>query len=166
MKPKHLCLALLLLATTGALSPARAEDLTTAKRTDIQRLLETTGALSLGRQMSAYVVRHYMDSLRQMRPDIPAAALDTIPPVVDEVIGANLPAFADKMVPLYHRYFTHAEIGQLLAFYQTDVGRKSIQVMPQLLQESMKMGQEWGQALGPEIQRRVKERLKKEGVEI
>jgi hypothetical protein len=166
MKPKHLCLILLLLAVTGASSLTRAEDLTTAKRADIQRLLETTGALSLGRQMSAYVVRHYTETLRQMRPDIPAAALDTIPPVVDEVIGANLPAFAEKMIPLYHRYFTHAEIGALLAFYQTEAGRKSIQVMPQLLQESMQMGQKWGEALGPEIQRRVKERLKKEGVEI
>lgn len=166
MNRKSLCLALLLFAVTGAATPTRAEDLTPAKRADIERLLETTGALNLGRQMSAYVVRHYLDTLRQARPDIPAAALDTIAPVVDEVIAANLPAFADQIVPLYHRYFTWAEIGALLAFYQTEVGRKSIQVMPQLLQESMQMGGKWGEALGPEIQRRVKERLKQEGVEI
>lgn len=38
--------------------------------------------------------------------------------------------------------------------------------MPLLLQESMYRGQQWGQALGPEVQRRVIERFKAEGVDL
>jgi hypothetical protein len=145
---------------------ASADDLTPAKRADIARMLETTGALNIGRQMSSYVVRQYTESLRKLRPDIPANALATLPPVVDQVIAENLPRFADMMIPIYHKHFTHGEIRQLLVFYESEVGRKSIQVLPSLVQESMTLGQQWGQSMGPEIERRVRERLAKEGVKI
>lgn len=162
-------LLLVLLLSVFAVTPAGvavAEDLTPAKRADIARMLETTGALNIGRQMSSYVVQQYTESLRKLRPDIPASALATLPPVVDEVIAENLPRFADMMIPVYHKHFTHSEIRELLAFYESDVGRKSIKVLPSLVQESMTLGQKWGESMGPEIERRVRERLGKEGVKI
>jgi len=70
------------------------------------------------------------------------------------------------ITPIYHRHFTHDEIKGLIAFYQTDLGSKTIRVMPALLQESMSAGQQWGQTLAPEIRRRVLERLKAEGVDL
>jgi hypothetical protein len=54
----------------------------------------------------------------------------------------------------------------MIRFYSTDLGKKTIRVMPALMQESMAAGQQWGQALGPQIEERVKARLKKEGVAI
>ena len=162
-------LLLVLLLSVFAVAPAGfavAEDLTPAKRADIARMLETTGALNIGRQMSSYVVQQYTESLRKLRPDIPASALATLPPVVDEVIAENLPRFADMMIPVYHKHFTHSEIRELLAFYESDVGRKSIKVLPSLVQESMTLGQKWGESMGPEIERRVRERPGKAGVKI
>jgi hypothetical protein len=38
--------------------------------------------------------------------------------------------------PLYERYFSEQELAQMLAFYRTPVGRKSIEVMPSLLAEA------------------------------
>ncbi len=164
---RTLLLALALCVFTVARpEAASAEDLTPAKRADIARMLETTGALNIGRQMSSYVVQQYTDSLRRLRPDIPANALATLPPVVDQVIAENLARFADMMIPVYHKHFTHDEIRQLLVFYESEVGRKSIKVLPSLVQESMTLGQKWGESMGPEIERRVRERLGKEGVKI
>ncbi len=41
--------------------------------------------------------------------------------------------------PLYDKYFTEADLRVLIDFYQTPTGRKTIEVMPQLFQESMQL---------------------------
>ncbi len=70
------------------------------------------------------------------------------------------------MVTIYHKHFTQREIKDLLVFYQTDLGKKTIRVMPALVREGMEMGQQWGQALGPVIEQKVTERFKKHGIQI
>lgn len=158
--------AAMLLGVAGSPAAAQAEELTPDKQARIERLLEMTGALSLGRQMSSMVVQQITDVLRTSRPDIPQRALAALPSIIDDLIGERLPALRDLLVPLYHRHFTAAEITSLIDFYGTEVGRKTIRVMPQLLQESMALGQKWGESLGPEIQRRVRARLDQEGVKL
>jgi len=55
---------------------------------------------------------------------------------------------------------------QLLTFYQTPLGRKTVEIMPLLSQESMQVGQAWGMGLGPIIGQRVSERLADAGITI
>ena len=92
--------------------------------------------------------------------------LDVLPEEVNAVIGANMPAFKQAIIPLYHKHFTDREIKERIRFYSTDVGQKAIRVLPLLVNESMQVGQRWGQALGPAIEQRIKARLKKEGYAI
>jgi hypothetical protein len=49
---------------------------------------------------------------------------------------------------IYAKYFTEAELADLVAFYDTPTGRKSISVMPDLMREGMQAGAE---LLGPKI---------------
>jgi hypothetical protein len=44
----------------------------------------------------------------------------------------------------------------LLDFYDSGIGRKSIRVMPEMTRESMRLGQEWGKALGEKIYEEMK----------
>jgi hypothetical protein len=39
-------------------------------------------------------------------------------------------------LPLYDKYFSEEELRQMVAFYRTPVGRKTIAVMPSLMQEA------------------------------
>lgn len=50
---------------------------------------------------------------------------------------------------VYAKYLTETELADLVAFYRTPTGQKSIQVMPQLMAETM---QRSGAILGPKIQ--------------
>jgi uncharacterized protein len=43
---------------------------------------------------------------------------------------------------LYDKHFTEAELKDLIAFYKTPTGKKSLSVMPQLLAESMQLSGE------------------------
>lgn len=69
--------------------------------------------------------------------------------------------------PLYDKYFTEEELRGLIKFYKSPTGRKTIKVMPHLIQESI---QRSGELLTPKIMRLIneiwqeeKERLFKEG---
>lgn len=159
----RLCLIVALLY--GLSMPvAGAEELTAEKRADIERLLEITGAAALGKQMASVATAQFALVLKQAHPDIPQRILDILPAEVEHVFTTHMGSFTDRMIRLYHKYYTGKEIKELLRFYSTDLGRKTIQVMPALLNESMQAGQEWGKSLGPVIQQRIAARLKQEGI--
>lgn len=49
----------------------------------------------------------------------------------------------DQQIALYARHFSHDDIKGLLAFYQSDVGKKAIEVMPTLSREGAAIGERW-----------------------
>jgi hypothetical protein len=156
----------LLILLIACSAPSSGDDLTPEKRADIERLLEMTGALAIGQQMSSAVVEQMIGFLRKARPDIPERVLEVLPAEVDAVISENVGAIKDLTIPLYHKYFTGEEIKGMIQFYSTPLGRKTVQTMPQLMNESFEVGQQWGKSLGPAIQARVQARLKKEGFDL
>jgi hypothetical protein len=58
----------------------------------------------------------------------------------------------EDMVKLYQAEFTEPELKELIAFYQTPVGKKTIQKMPQLLSKGAEIGQTRIQEHLPELQ--------------
>jgi len=61
--------------------------------------------------------------------------------------------------PLYDKYFNEQELRDLIAFYRTPTGEKTLKVMPLLLQESMEMS---GRLVGPKLNGLVTELLDEE----
>jgi hypothetical protein len=155
------------LAAFAGLAPlAAADELTPQKRADIERLLEMTGAAKVSRQMTAMSAQYMVQTLKQSHPQLSKQALDTLGGEVAAVFAEHLGTFIAAIVPVYHRYFTAEEIKGMIAFYSTDLGKKAISVMPGLMSESMAIAQQWGQSLDPVIGERVRERLKKEGIDL
>ena len=77
-------------------------------------------------------------ALAKAQKEIPAAAaafgdLLRDPKLMDELFA--------EMTPLYGRYFTAADIGQMSVFYKTPVGKKMLSVMPQIMNESVQISQ-------------------------
>jgi len=64
---------------------------------------------------------------------------------------------SQRMVPIYQRHFTAADISGLLKFYRSPLGRKVINEMPATMAEGMQLGQQWGreraQAMLAELQK-------------
>jgi hypothetical protein len=145
---------------------ARADELTPEKHADIEQLLVLTGALTLGKQMALTMTQQMSQAIKSARPDIPQSLIDALPQEIDAVISANLDSFKDASIPLYHRYYSGPEIKELLRFYASDIGKKTIAVMPQMMQESMAVGRAWGESLAPQIQARLRARFQKAGVSI
>lgn len=153
----------------SSLSFSMAEELTSEKKADIIKLLEVSGALEVGKQMSAAVIQQMTQLLKSTRPDIPDEMYDILKEEINLIIDEQMTAeggYFELANIIYHKYYTHEDIKGLLSFYKTELGEKLIKVQPQVMQESIQAGQMWGQALGPIIQERLIERFKKEGIDL
>ena len=58
--------------------------------------------------------------------------------------NATLVGLYDKMAGLYMEEFTQEEIKELIAFYNTDLGKKLADKQLDLMQKAMMFGQSWG----------------------
>lgn len=146
---------------------AMADELTAAKSSDIKRLMDVTGSANIAKQFASATSQQIFQTLKASRPEIPDRALVVMDRELMALFSEKMSApggLMDQVIPVYDKYFTHQEILELLAFYQTPIGRKSILVLPNVVNESMMAGQRWGQSLGPEIERRVMTALRQEGL--
>jgi hypothetical protein len=137
-----------------------------ALRADIERLLEMTGQAELGAQMASTMSDAVLNSVRQAQKDVPPRVIE----VVRDVFHAEfVKAFAssdmkDKQVALFAKYYTHTEIKGLIAFYETDLGRKAIANAPQLVRDGAAIGEEWARGAMPGLMKTVETRLRSEGL--
>jgi hypothetical protein len=158
-----LFLVFFLLAGRAAL----ADELTAQKSSDIKQLMEITDAADIGNQFAAMVSKPFFEALREVRPDIPERAFLVIESELLTLLSEDMSAsggILDQLIPIYHKHFTHQDIRELLAFYQTPTGKKAVQVLPKVIDESMLAAQSWVESLLPEIEKRVKAALKREGI--
>ena len=72
----------------------------------------------------------------------------------------------DQIAALYAEKLTADEINEIIRFYKTPIGAKFIQLQPELVQQSMQLGQAWGRKIGQEIEQDVRKQLKDRGVPI
>ena len=161
--------ALLLAATCFAIGhggSALSEDLTPEKKADIRKILDMTGALAITQQMIDQIMFQTTRNIRARRPDVPQKVIDALREEVSGVVKDNLASIFELMLSIYHQHFTHEEIKGMIQFYSTDLGRKLIQAMPSIMQESMRAGAQWSKSLEPELERRLKNRLLKEGMDL
>jgi hypothetical protein len=134
-------------------SPAYADDggSEERKRALALQVMEVTGATAAGSQ----VVDSLMAQIKPAYPTVPeelwvevSSSFD-----VDEIIELS--------IPIYMRNFNESELAELVAFYQSSLGRKVIERMPVVMQESMLAFNGWNRAKAME----VIERLKAKGYE-
>ena len=64
---------------------------------------------------------------------------------------ADVGVLVDSLAPVYATRFTKAELEQLLAFYESPVGRRVVADQPAIAQESQQLGMRWGTRMGAAI---------------
>lgn len=142
-------LALALLCAGPAVAQAPAGE-AAAKRQDIRKLLEVTGAAQIGQQIAAQMLPMF----KQSNPQVPQKFWDEVMKEFDTK------SMIELIIPIYDKHLTHDDVRGLIAFYQSPLGRKVTGVMPQITQESMQAGQQWGMQIAQRIQKRLEERQK------
>ena len=132
-----------LLVSSFALS---AQDSTKIKH--IQQLMEITGSAKLGMQVLENLSAAY-------KKIYPAATQDFWDEFFKE---ADPQTLVNLIIPVYEKNFSDEDIVQLIAFYQTPVGKKVVEKMPVIMQESMQVGGEWGKQMGEKVLEKLKQK--------
>lgn len=91
------------------------------------------------------------DALLKMEAELPKVAEVVSGVLSDPGVMADM---ENEMIALYSRHFTADELKQIAAYYRTPVGMKSMQLMPQVMAESMAIGQ---RITGPRIQKAMEQ---------
>jgi hypothetical protein len=110
-----------------------------------RRLIHLTGGGDLGKQVMTQMV----GSFRQADPGVPEEFWDEFMASVDPR------ELEDLVVPIYVENLSVEEMSAAIDFYSSPAGRSIIRKLPVVLQESMAVGQRWGQ----ELARKVTEKL-------
>ena len=161
-------IAVLALVFSLLLSPTRVfgQGTVEAFHKDILKLLDLTGSSKMGIQMANMVSAQFLEGLRKGNPDVPGRAID----VAKELLSAEFTkafespdGLTPQLVTIYAKHFTHQEVLGLIAFYETDLGKKTVATMPQLMQEAGSVGQQWAERNVPRILSAINDRLRAEG---
>jgi len=165
----RLLAALVALALIGLARPAAAQNPASGPSPSAilvaKQIVELKGARQLFTPLVRGVVEKVKDQFMQTNfmwgkdlNEVAAKLEKDYAPRVDELV--------DMAARIYASHFTEAELKQLLAFYQSPVGRKSITEEPKALDESMASGGNWGDALADEVVVKIRDEMKKRGHDL
>jgi uncharacterized protein len=95
-----------------------------------------------------------------------AKDLNEIAAQLEKQYAPRASELVDASARIYASHFTEAELRQILAFYQSPVGRKVVADEPKILDESLAHAGEWGTKLSGEIIDKMRAEMKKRGHDI
>lgn len=124
----------------------------TSKTDKIKTLMELTGAANLSDQMLNQLTASLGESP-------PKSATDFVEAFRKEL---DIPSLMAQLYPIYEKHFTTDELDGLIAFYQTDLGKKVTATLPVIMQESMQIGQAWGKEAAERAMEKIKEQEEKD----
>jgi hypothetical protein len=160
-----LVIAVSLLSGRPAGAQAQSEALPPDAIAAARELVTAARAADNLKTLLPMIMQQLKPTIVQGRPEV-ERDFDVILPQVVEAMRARSDAFVDAIAVIYAHNFTADELRQLTAFYRGPVGQKFLEKMPLIAQESMTMGQKFGQELAGDLRNRIIEELRKRGHNI
>ena len=127
-----------------------------SKAAAIRHLLDLTGSSKLSKQ----IMDELFSVLKGSSTQVPSSLWDELHAEYDTDLESG--KLIDMIVPIYSRAFSEDEIKELVKFYESPIGKKVSSSLPQILRESMAVGQQWA----GEVMKRIQTRLKEKGYSV
>lgn len=93
-------------------------------------------------QMADMASDQMIEMFKRQFPTMNAETESKIRALVRENLSKLEPGLMERVERFMVKHYTDEELRQMLAFYQSDVGRKSIELTPQLMKETMTWSQQ------------------------
>jgi hypothetical protein len=137
----------LVLALGGA-AHAQTSSTDPAIEKKIREVLVLTGSAD----MASAVMSQMLPAMKEMAPGVPESVWKDLEKEMDAEELVQL------IVPIYAAQFTEAELDAMIAFYGTPEGKSIIKKMPQVMVQSMTVGQQWGQKAAERVFQKLQEK--------
>ena len=118
------------------------------KEANIRKLLEMTGASTIGTQMMDNMQKNLRQFMTASLP--PGDYRDKLIDLFAEKFKSKADAklLVDSTVQIYDKFLSDEDIKGLIQFYSTPLGKKMVGVLPQLSTEAQTVASQWGQNIG------------------
>ena len=141
----------------GLAGTAQAQEAPEGERqaaTELLEMMDTEGTFKAS-----------MDAMIEMQTQQAPAVAAQLEPIMREFFEEHLSwdQIEPDYVALYTDLYTEEELRQIIAFYQTDVGQKMVEVMPEMAVRSQQIAQQHIQEHAGELQQKIMEEMEKGG---
>lgn len=140
---KKIVIVFLLLISSGVMMAQQS-----SKAVKIKQLMELTGT----GKMAVQVVDQIISTTAVRNPKVDPKFWEEFSKSINPEDMINL------IMPVYEKFYSEEDIDNMIIFYNTPTGKKMIQVLPDLTQESMRVGQQWGMKIAEDIMKKLKDK--------
>jgi uncharacterized protein len=100
-------------------------------------------------------IKQMFSMFRQQQTNVPAEIWDDLE---KEMNKTSMNDLISMLVPIYSKHLKIDDLNELIKFYESPIGQKYAEKNPLIVQESMQVGQQWGQKIGMEFMNKLKEK--------
>jgi uncharacterized protein len=130
-----------------------------------RELIVTMHAVDYFKATMPVLMQAMKPAIAQNRPEV-ERDYDAMVPLLLESMNTRMNDLIEQVAVLCARNFTADELREAVAFYRGPTGQKIVQKLPAITQESILIGQRWGQSIGGELRGRMIDELRKRGHNI
>lgn len=127
-----------------------------------KELIDIKGATNMFDPMIPGVIETAKNTFLRTNPNL-ARDLNDVAAQLRTESAPKRAEVADEMARAYAQRFTEKEIKDAVAFYKTPLGKKIIEVEPQVLEASMTRIQTWADQFSETVMTRFRAEMKKKG---
>ena len=142
MKKGLLFLAAFVLLTFGA--QAQSAEF----KASVRKLMAVSGSDATLKMIPEQI----LSMIEQQAPALPESVKVEIQAMFSEEALLSL---MDRRVPISAKYYTQQDMDDLIAFYDTPLGKKLSTVQPQITLESMSVAQQWAAEIGQKVASKI-----------
>lgn len=153
--------------------PLRAEPTVQIAQADTEqrltlarRMMDATGASAAVLQMMDQMMPAMTAIIAQGNPGKDREIRQLMEAVIDPEMRARLPEMIDAAARLYAQQFTEEDLLGFIAFYESPLGRKLIANQPEIMKQSMAVGQAWGRRVAQDALAKHREKFLEKGIKI
>jgi hypothetical protein len=155
---------LALLAGLALATAVRAQEPDAAALAKAKEFIAAAHSIKLADQMLTLMEKPLTQLIEKVNPGRGKEIADLLREKLFPAMRERLPEFTDLASRVYAKHFTAADLDQLIAFYESPIGKKLVAEQPAMLAEMNAVAQAWGQNLAMDVMRKLAPEFQKRGL--
>ena len=158
------CVFLAGVAGLGFATSVRAQEPDAATIAKAKEFIAAAHSIKLADQMLTLMEKPLTQLIEKVNPGRGKEIADLLREKLLPAMRERLPEFTDLASHIYAKHFTAADLDQLIAFYESPIGKKLLAEQPAMLTEMNSVAQAWGQNLAMDVMRKLAPEFQKRGL--
>jgi uncharacterized protein len=162
---RAVAVAATLLALAALPAPGRAQAPDAARLAAAKDLMQIAGVAKQFDEVMPYLTKQLAESFVAVAPDKAGEIREVFAQLAVKFVDRK-GELIDQIAAVYADKLTLEDLTAIIGFYKSPAGLKFIAAQPDIMRQSMTLGQHWGMQLGREIEQEARDELKKRGVPL